>query len=276
MNQWITTAFLVGLAALSASGQGQKRGTGSFPMERADTNGDGKASWDEVHEMMPRFTQDRFNQLDRNGDGLLSKDEVRRQSDRAEGNMPQGDRLKALLRRADADGDGRVTKQELEAVSPQLAANGFARLDTNEDGVITEADLKKQNNPGGLSPKAIRNADANGDGQWSYEELKTVAKRLPKPAFERVDANGDGLLNEEELQQLRKRRGGQQNQRRGNAQSVQVRRDAIGKILESDANGDGGVSFEELVAAKPGFPRNVFDRNDRNNDGVVSRADLPR
>ncbi len=276
MKTCLVTVFSVGILSLCAVAQPQKRAPGSFPMERADANGDKKVSWSEVRKVAPRFTQERFNNLDRNGDGLLSKaDTPEQRAKGAAGKFPQGEQLVAILRRADADGDNRVTKAELEVAAPQLAKRGFARLDTNKDGVITEVDLKKSENPGTPSPRAIQQADANGDGHWSFKELKTVAKRLPKEMFDRVDKDRDGLLNADEIKTLRREATRQPNRPGGNSEQANVRRDAIEKVLRSDANGDGGVTFEELVAAKPGFPRSTFDRNDRNNDGVVSKADAP-
>jgi len=264
--------FSVVIVATIASAQSESRTHGSFPMERADGNNDGEVSWREVHKFAPRYSRKQFNNLDRNGDGLLTKADVRKRPDGANASFPEGERLKAILRRADANDDDRVTKQELEATAPQLATRGFTRLDANKDGAITEADLKKVNNISKPDQKTVREADVNGDGLWSYAELKTVATRLNEEAFNSADSDDDGLLNSEELAALR--RAAKQRTERS-TQQAQVRRDTIEKVLESDTDDDGEVSFEELIAAKPGFPRKAFDRNDRNKDGVVTRADLP-
>jgi len=277
MNRLLVGVLAVVLVSYAGTAQPQKRSGGTFPMERADANSDGNVSWAEVREVAPRFTQERFNDLDKNGDGLLSKADAPKRSGGAKGKLPEGDRLIAILRRADEDGNDRVTKKELMATAPQLAKRGFARLDTNKDGAISEADFnkpKKNARGGGPTPQAIKRADANGDGQWSYAEIKTVAKQLPERAFNRADDDGDGVLNAKELQALR-RSGNQQSKRAdNNTEQAKVRRDAIDKILKSDSNSDGSVSFEELTAAKPGFPRNTFNRSDRNNDGVVSSSDI--
>ncbi len=277
MNKCLVAVFSLGLMALTATAQPPNHAKSAFPMERADANGDGNVSWAEVREVAPQFTQERFNKLDRNGDGLLSKADVPQQRAKgakgAAGQMPQGEQLAAILKRADTNGDKRVTQSELENTAPRLAKRGFARLDTNKDGAISEADFKQRGNPGAPSPKAVQEADANGDGQWSYDELKTVAKRLPEKLFKSVDADGDGLLNADEVKALRAKAARQSKASGRNADLAKVRQDAITKILKSDADGNGEVTFEELAAAKPGFPRSTFDRNDRNNDGVVSKAD---
>lgn len=273
MNRWWITVFAVAGVAFASNAQPPKRPAGAFPMERADRNGDGEVSWAEVHAMAPNFTQDRFNKLDRNGDGLLSKADVASRPNAAKNALPQGEQLQAILRRADADGDKKVTKEELEASAPQLAKRGFARLDLNKDGVISAADRKNTGTPGAPSQKAIERADANGDGLWSYEELKTVAKQLQTRAFRSADRDGDDLLNADELQALRRMAKGQSNRPPAKTEQAQTKLDAVNKILQSDTDGDGGVTFDELVAAKPGYPRSTFDRNDRNNDGVITSAD---
>ncbi len=273
MNKWLITVFAVAGLAFAANAQPPKRAAGTFPMERADSNGDGEVSWAEVHAVAPKLSKERFNAMDRNGDGLLSKADVASRAKGAKTALPQGEQLRAILRRADADGDQKVTKEELEASAPQLAKRGFARLDLNKDGVISAADRKNTAKPGTPSQKAIEQADANGDGLWSYEELKTVAKQLQPRAFRSVDGNGDGLLNANELQALRRTAERQPKRSAANTNPSQTKLDAVNKILQADADGDGGVTFEELVAAKPGYPRSAFDRNDGNKDGVISTAD---
>jgi Ca2+-binding EF-hand superfamily protein len=257
----------IAVVAMTAAGQSDDRDRGTFPMQRADSNNDGEVSWAEVHRFAPRYSKGQFKKLDKNGDGLLSKADVRKPSE----GFPEGDRLKAILRRADADKNNRVTQQELEATAPQLATRGFARLDSNKDGVITKADLDNINNREERSPQTIREADENGDGLWSYAELKTVFPRVQERAFNGADGDGDGSLDSNELEAFRR---AARKQKERSTQQANVRGNAIEKILESDKNNDGEVSFEELVAAKPGFPREAFDRNDRNKDGVVTQADL--
>jgi Ca2+-binding EF-hand superfamily protein len=259
------------LLASTAHAQQQRRAA-SFPMQRADANGDGKVSWAEVRETAPKLSQDRFNKMDRNGDGLLSREDVPKAENRAGGNMPQGEQLVAILRRADADGDEKVTKQELQAEAPRLARAGFTRLDTNKDGVISEADFAQTEKQGRPTPRAIQRADANGDGLWSYDEIKTVATNLQERVYKSADKDGDGLLNQEELQGLRQRADRERKARK--AAYAKARKDSVTKMLESDANEDGQLTYKELAAAKPGYPRENFDRNDRNKDGVISKQDV--
>ncbi|MBN2308673.1 MAG: EF-hand domain-containing protein, partial [Candidatus Hydrogenedentes bacterium] len=48
-----------------------------------------------------------------------------------------------------------------------------------------------------------------------------------------------------------------------------------GRLRQMDNNGDGQVTFEEVLAVHPGATRDRFDRMDRNGDGVLSKADRP-
>ncbi len=51
------------------------------------------------------------------------------------------------------------------------------------------------------------NADTNGDGQLSLEEVESAdAKRLAEH-FDKIDADGDGQLTKEELKAAHKKRG---------------------------------------------------------------------
>lgn len=94
-------------------------------MARADANGDGDISWDEV---MTLRTQS-FERLDRNDDGVVSVD------DRPRG--PMAGRFDTGLARVqvqfDADGDGEVTRDEMLGAPAPL----FEQGDIDGDGVLT-------------------------------------------------------------------------------------------------------------------------------------------
>ena len=64
------------------------------------------------------------------------------------------------------------------------------------------------------------NADSNGDGQLSLEEVQsTKAKRLAEN-FEKIDADGDGQLTKEELKAAHQKRGkGQKGGKKGGPKS---------------------------------------------------------
>ena len=74
-----------------------------------------------------------FQRMDVNQDGFLTGDELAALS---QGPMGQagGARMRAQIARADADGDSRISRDEMRTA----AAAMFARMDANHDGVISE------------------------------------------------------------------------------------------------------------------------------------------
>jgi Ca2+-binding EF-hand superfamily protein len=101
----------------------------------------------------------------------------------------------ALMMSADADGDGKVSRDELIASRDQM----FAKLDRNSDGVLDEADRRKTR-PRIASMQTARideikkDFDANGDGAVTKEEFVNG----PTPLFDRADADADGFVTKEE------------------------------------------------------------------------------
>ena len=101
------------------------------------------------------------------------------------------------LEQADADHDGKVTKQEyVDARAAQ-----FSRLDRNGDGFIDDADSREGGNERGQrAAKALRGRiDSNGDGKISKEEFVNA----PTMLFDKFDANKDGVLDATELEAAR-------------------------------------------------------------------------
>ena len=106
-----------------------------------DANDDGLVARSEVPEPM----RDRFDRMDENGDGVLEVDEIESLPARMgpgagrggpRGRGAPGDPI-ARLRTFDANGDGRITREEV----PERAGGMFDRVDANNDNVITEDEL---------------------------------------------------------------------------------------------------------------------------------------
>jgi uncharacterized protein (DUF2141 family) len=100
----------------------------------------------------------------------------------------------ALLENADADHDGKVTRQEYSAAR----AGQFAKLDSNGDGVVddTEGGGRAKRPRGERAAAAMRaRLDTNGDGKLSKEEFVTA----PTPMFDQFDADHDDALDAREL-----------------------------------------------------------------------------
>lgn len=121
----LPTATLSGIAM--ADQRAQKR---AEVIQRLDANGDGKLS---VAESITRASL-RFDRTDTNSDGELTVEEItatmkRRSSERF---------ARRIIRRLDADGDGKVTKAEME----NQARKRFARMDADNSGFIEQSEMR--------------------------------------------------------------------------------------------------------------------------------------
>ncbi len=115
-----------------------------------------------------------------------------------------GGQLDALLKKADKDGNGKVTKAEAGDVP------WFARLDQNKDGVVDAREIEQARKAfggngmnsqagtqGGQVNAMLKRVDKNGDGKVTREEAGDA------PWFDKLDNNADGVLDAEELERLR-------------------------------------------------------------------------
>lgn len=246
---------------------------------KIDTDGDGKVSFEEMKAAFPGVTEEKFKARDKNGDGFLTNDERTITAPKtkstatpvAKTNAPEPGQL---FKKADKDGNGHVTWEEVHAIAPRLPQARFAAWDKNGDGAITKDELPARK-PSAETAKTAANAkqpsmeqmarkaDKDKSGSVTLEELHAVYPKFPQERFEEMDKNKDGALSPADRVQL--------------ARDVKEGADeAVSKLLKSDGNGDGSLTFEELTADKPGFPREAFDQADRNKDGVISVTDSKR
>ena len=179
---------------------------------KADTNGDGKISFEEIKAVRPKITQEIFNKIDTNKDGFLSREELRAARAAKEGGEAQNNRpgpenqqgkaaLAEKLREADKNGDQKVTFEELKAVMPKITQEQFARFDRNKDGVISKED-RVGGNEGGADRERLaarmKEADTNGDKKLSFEEAKKAFPKMTEEQFKKRDTNGDGFISKED------------------------------------------------------------------------------
>jgi Ca2+-binding EF-hand superfamily protein len=110
--------------------------------------------------------------------------------------LAQG-RDSSALEQADANHDGKVTKQEYNYARAAL----FARMDRNGDGFIDGADAREgANERGQRAAAAMRGRiDSNGDGKVSKEEFVNA----PTTVFDKFDADKNGELDAKELEAAR-------------------------------------------------------------------------
>ena len=124
----LTALALGAFATIAVAEPGERHGKMLERLKAADTNADGLISRSEAA-ALPRIAE-RFDQLDANKDGQVSFEELRA----ARGNHGHG----AHFKRMDTDKDGKVSRAEALAA----AEAAFARADANADGFITAEEIQ--------------------------------------------------------------------------------------------------------------------------------------
>ncbi|MCZ6795592.1 MAG: hypothetical protein O7J95_18465 [Planctomycetota bacterium] len=191
-------------------------------VQRVDKNGDGKVTLEEVPEQARGYVRRLIKNADKDGDGAVTADELAKVRP-AQGQRPRrpgqpqaraASPAMAVFRLLDTDGDGQLSKQEVNRLVKLVKS-----ADKNKDGNISRQELtaamtrkaptnekgKRKRGPGktaagkaggaNVAARTLRRLDKNGDSVISREEAKgRLAKR-----FDQVDANADGKLDEGEL-----------------------------------------------------------------------------
>ena len=122
-------------------------------------------------------------------------------------------RLAGQFRRADADGNGMLSRAEAERAAPLLAKQ-FDAIDADRDGQISPEEIRAFRRAGRGERRArggargaqagakfelyFARADSDGDGALSRAEAERGLPRVAKK-FERIDRYGDGRLTREEM-----------------------------------------------------------------------------
>jgi Ca2+-binding EF-hand superfamily protein len=113
---------------------------------------------------------------------------------------PQRPSVEALFKKADASGDGRVSRAEYEDF---MIEEMFAQYDKNGDGFVTEAEFLAD----GGTVKTFREINVSGTGKITLVEArasKVIRQRLAAPFIE-ADVNRNGFVTWEEFQAARAR-----------------------------------------------------------------------
>lgn len=116
--------------------------------------------------------------------------------------------VEANFKRIDADSDGAVTREELDAAQRKVVeeasaraerrfAEEFRRLDTNKDGMLNIAEFTAAAPDARAKASAdsrIEKFDSNRDGKVTLDEFRTPVLAN----FDRIDSDRDGLIEAEE------------------------------------------------------------------------------
>lgn len=189
------------------------------------------------------------------------------------GKRPDQARAAEFLKQLDLDSDGKVSREEFAkgkraAQLPQEARTKiFDRLDKNDDGFITERELKPAQ--GDRHGRFLAKADKDKDGRISREEFianppfaQADQERLNK-MFDRMDGNSDGFLD-----------------RKDHGAAGGRKRPPRMDFKKLDSNQDGSVNWQEFKKAPVtrSTPekerREQFNRIDSNKDGKLDAGEL--
>ena len=183
-----------------------------------------------AHAPRAKFAKRFFDRFDKNADGAIDATEIAAMPKRARDHVAD----------ADTDKDGKITKAEAEAHIEKMKQSGkFAhhkkghrpgagglmkRFDKNDDKVLDAAEIAAMPE----KPREhVLKADADKDGKVTAEELKSAMAKFGHERFTKQDKNADGFLTKDEVGEKR-----------------------WTHVVVADANNDGKLSEDELIAAR--------------------------
>jgi Ca2+-binding EF-hand superfamily protein len=160
-----------GVAIAQSAGQGMMRGEGMMdgtgPMMGEGPMGDGPMMGGRGGRGEGLIVM--FAEIDANGDGSVTVEEL--EAHRAA-------RFTAL----DADGNGTVSRQEFidhaAAQAGERAGTIFDRFDADGDGTLTRDAIEARRGMGPDTERMFARFDENGDGTVTVEEIEVVQERM--------------------------------------------------------------------------------------------------
>ena len=173
-----------------------------------------------------------------------------------------------VVNRADRNNDGVISRRESPELVRRLVRNG---ADINDDGRISTRELTRFNamQSGNVvraqaaqAHRVVSRTDRNNDGVISRQESPGLVQRLVKNG---ADINDDGRISARELTRFNVA----QSRNAVRAQVAQARR----VVNRADSNNDGVISRQELPGLVQRLVRNGADVND---DGRISARELTR
>ncbi|MCE8526142.1 EF-hand domain-containing protein [Ruegeria pomeroyi] len=118
--------------------------------------------------------------------------------------MGPGGGMRHNFSEIDADGDGKITPEEMQGHRAAM----FTGADSDGDGKLSQAELEAQAMAHAKARVAwmLERHDANKDGALSQDEMPKHQKEgKSMRMFEHMDADGDGAISEQEFSEMQAR-----------------------------------------------------------------------
>ncbi|OGA79149.1 MAG: hypothetical protein A3G27_00280 [Betaproteobacteria bacterium RIFCSPLOWO2_12_FULL_66_14] len=141
MRAIVVAVLLLAHTVAAASAPAQRSSRLFEQWQKADASGDGELSRSEAARI-PRLAA-HFDAIDRDGNARLSAEEVRawRKAVAASRRTPAGRRFDRYFSLADLDGDGALSRTEVEAGLSRMAGK-FERIDSDRNGRLTREEIE--------------------------------------------------------------------------------------------------------------------------------------
>ncbi|MBI5760786.1 MAG: EF-hand domain-containing protein [Planctomycetales bacterium] len=265
-----------------------------------DKNADGKLTADEVGEDRKRFFDHLLRVADANKDGVLTADEfakglkdeppVQAPPQRG-GGEGRGDPAE-FFKRLDANGDGKITLDEVPEQAKRLVEGMLERAGKGKDGNLTREDFAKmaQNarpgqpgQPGaegrppfGNPEEMFNRLDTNSDGKITLDEVPDRAKAIVEQMLERAGKGKDGSISKEDyLKAMAQFRPGAGNPPGGAPGGPQFGNPEE-MFKRMDANGDGKVTLDEVSERMRPIVERMLDAAGKGKDGNLTLDDFKK
>jgi Ca2+-binding EF-hand superfamily protein len=166
------------------------------------------------------------------------------------------------IMKLDTDGNGLVSRAEVEESGKDRLLEHFDEIDANSDGNLSEEEIKTfgESKRGERGSRGVMKLDTDGDGEISKAEAEESGKEKLIEKFDEIDSNSDGKLSKEELKEF----GGKMREKRGGR----------GIMKHLDKDNDGKISREEAESTERKKLSTNFNLIDANNDDVLTEEEL--